>query len=201
LTARHAPRRSQANGNSCATIARPIRQTARKYLHVPQLAVPRRGRRGPAGGRPMEAGAGHFRKRRREFGGLCAPHTACHTAHAPIYAGSDTARRLRLAGNTSAAPCNTESSAMTARTLGIREAAVSAIVFSAVLFALVSIDPRVQSMVTESLRSGSASSWSNRFGEIGDALWSAVRHQSMDNAPLLVFATVGAVLTVFMLRS
>jgi len=29
----------------------------------------------------------------------------------------------------------------------------------------------------------------------------AARSQSMDNAPLLVFATVGAVLTVFMLRS
>jgi glucose uptake protein GlcU len=94
-----------------------------------------------------------------------------------------------------------ESSAMTAKTLGIREAAVSAIVFSAILFALVSVDPRVKSVVTDSLSSGSAWSLGNRFGEIGDALWSAVRNQSMDNAPLLVFATVGAVLTVFMLRA
>jgi hypothetical protein len=85
--------------------------------------------------------------------------------------------------------------------LGIREGAVSAIVFSAVLFALITIDPRVQAQVTESLRSGSAWSWGDRVGEIGGALWSAARHQSMDNAPLLVFATVGAVLTVFMLRT
>ena len=35
----------------------------------------------------------------------------------------------------------------------------------------------------------------------GGALWSAVRHQSVDNAPLLVFATVGTVLTIFMLKS
>jgi hypothetical protein len=43
--------------------------------------------------------------------------------------------------------------------------------------------------------------WGGRLMELGDALWTAARHQSMDNAPLLVFATVGAVLTVFMLRS
>lgn len=89
---------------------------------------------------------------------------------------------------------------MTAK-LGIREGAISAMVFSAVLFALISIDPRVKSQVTESLRSGSAWSWSDRVGEIGGALWTAARDQSLDNAPLLVFATVGAVLTVFMLRT
>ena len=40
-----------------------------------------------------------------------------------------------------------------------------------------------------------------RLGELGDALWTAARHQSIDNAPLVVFATVGIVLTIFMLRS
>jgi glucose uptake protein GlcU len=84
---------------------------------------------------------------------------------------------------------------------GIRDGAVSAIVFSAVLFALISVDPRVKSQVTETLRSGSAWSLGDRAGEIGSALWSAARDRSMDNAPLLVFATVGAVLTVFMLRT
>lgn len=89
---------------------------------------------------------------------------------------------------------------MTAR-MGIREGAVSAIVFSAILFALISMDPRVKTQVTESLRSGNAWSWGDRFGEIGSALMTAARDKSLDNAPLLVFATVGAVLTVFMLRS
>jgi hypothetical protein len=89
--------------------------------------------------------------------------------------------------------------------LGIREGAVSATVFSAVLFALVSVDPRVRDHVSD-LFSGSGGgisvgSWSSRLGELGSALWMAARHQSIDNAPLLVFATVGAVLTLFMLRS
>ena len=39
------------------------------------------------------------------------------------------------------------------------------------------------------------------IAELGGALWSAARYQSIENAPLLVFATVGAVLTVFMLKS
>ena len=89
---------------------------------------------------------------------------------------------------------------MTAK-IGIREGAVSAIVFSAVLFALISIDPRVKDRVTESLRNSSAYSWGDRAGEVGSTLWRAARDKSMDSAPVLIFATVGAVLTVFMLRT
>jgi hypothetical protein len=76
------------------------------------------------------------------------------------------------------------------------------VVFSGVLFALVSVDPRVRDHMSDLFGGGaSVGSWGSRFGELGDALWMAARHQSIDNAPLLVFATVGAVLTVFMLRS
>lgn len=88
--------------------------------------------------------------------------------------------------------------------LGLREGAVSAAVFGGVLFALVSVDPRVRDHMGDLFSSGggvSVAPWTGRLMELGDALWSAARHQSMDNAPLLVFATVGAVLTVFMLRS
>ena len=49
--------------------------------------------------------------------------------------------------------------------------------------------------------SGSLTPWGDRAGDLGSALWYAVRTQSIDNAPLLVFATVGTVLTIFMLRS
>ena len=85
---------------------------------------------------------------------------------------------------------------------GIREGAVSAAVFTAVLFALISIDPRVRDHVSDLLAGGGgASPWGARLGDLGDALWMAARHQSLENAPLLVFATVGAVLTVFMLRA
>lgn len=86
--------------------------------------------------------------------------------------------------------------------LGVREGALSTAVFGVILFALVSVDARVRDHVADLLGgSASAGPWASRLSELGDALWMAVRHQSIDNAPLLVFATVGTVLTVFMLRS
>ena len=89
---------------------------------------------------------------------------------------------------------------MTAK-LGIREGAVTGAVFAVVMFGLVSVDPRVHDRVSVLFWSGSMTPWGDRLGDLGSALWSAARTQSLDNAPLLVFATVGAVLTVFMLRS
>jgi hypothetical protein len=88
--------------------------------------------------------------------------------------------------------------------LGIRESAVSFGVFCGVLFALTTVDPRVQERLSELFGAGSVSNvapWTQRAGELGDALWMAARHQSLENAPLLVFATVGAVLTIFMFKS
>lgn len=85
--------------------------------------------------------------------------------------------------------------------LGIREGAVSGGVFVAVLIGLTSVDPRVQDTISDLFGSGGVSPWGDRLGDVGGALWMALRHQSIDNAPLLVFASVGAVLTVFMLRS
>jgi hypothetical protein len=41
----------------------------------------------------------------------------------------------------------------------------------------------------------------SRAGEVGHVLWRAARDKSMDGAPVLIFATVGVVLTVFMLRT
>lgn len=89
---------------------------------------------------------------------------------------------------------------MTAK-MGIRDTLVSALVFGAVLFALVSFDPRVKAQVTDSLRVSSAFSLSHRAGEVGGTLWRAARDKSMDGAPVLIFASVGAVLTLFMLRT
>ena len=60
---------------------------------------------------------------------------------------------------------------------------MSAIVFGAVLFALVSFDPRVKAQVTDTLRTTSASIWSHRAGEVGGTLWRAARDKSMDGAP------------------
>ena len=86
--------------------------------------------------------------------------------------------------------------------LGFREGVVSAALFGAIMFALVSVDARVREHVSDLVGSNaSVAPWSSRVAELIDVLWSAVRYQSIENAPLLVFATVGVVLTVFMLRS
>jgi len=86
--------------------------------------------------------------------------------------------------------------------LGLREGMLSAAIFGGVMFALVSFDPRVRDHVSGLLGNGTTVlPLGARLGELGDALWSAARTQSIDNAPMLVFATVGAVLTLFMLKS
>jgi hypothetical protein len=85
--------------------------------------------------------------------------------------------------------------------LGIRDGAVSAVVFGAVLFALVSADPRVHDHVSGLFAGGGIGPWGDRVTDLGSTLWMAVKDQSMDNAPLLVFTTVGAVLTLFMFKS
>jgi len=89
---------------------------------------------------------------------------------------------------------------MTAK-MSMRDGVISAVVFGVILFALVSVDPRVEAQVTDLVRGASVASWNDRLGDLGGALWSAARDHSIDNAPLLVFATVGSVLTLFMLKS
>ena len=86
--------------------------------------------------------------------------------------------------------------------LGLRDGVISAAVFGIVLFALVSADPRVHDHVSDLFGgAGTIGPWGDRLGDLGSALWMAMKDQSMDNAPLLVFATVGAVLTLFMFKS
>ena len=85
---------------------------------------------------------------------------------------------------------------------GFRQGLASAAIFGVVLLMLVSIDERVRDRFTELLSQGnSLSPWGDRAGDLGDALVSAVRYQSIENAPLLVFAAAGAVLVAFMLKT
>jgi hypothetical protein len=86
--------------------------------------------------------------------------------------------------------------------LGLRDGAVSAAVFAGILFMLVSADPRVRDHVSDLFGNGGAlGPWGSRAADLGSALWMAIKDQSIDNAPMLVFATVGTVLTIFMLKS
>ena len=86
--------------------------------------------------------------------------------------------------------------------LGIREGIVSSAVFAAILVALTTIDPRVRDRVSDLFGgSASVSPFGDRLSDVGSALWTAARYQSIENAPLVVFAAIGAILTLFMLRS
>src|SRR3954465_6570019 len=86
--------------------------------------------------------------------------------------------------------------------LGIRQGIASAAVFGAVLLMLISVDDRVRDRFSDLVGgSGSLSPWGDRAGDLGHALMSAVRYQSIENAPLLIFAAAGAVLVAFMLRT
>ena len=85
--------------------------------------------------------------------------------------------------------------------LGFRQGAASIAVFGAVVLMLVSVDDRVRDRFSDLVGSGGMSPWGDRAGDLGHALMSAIRYQSIENAPLLVFAAAGAVLVAFMLRT
>jgi hypothetical protein len=85
--------------------------------------------------------------------------------------------------------------------LGIRQGIASAAVFGAVLLMLVSIDDRVRDRFSDLVGSGGVTPWGDRFGDLGSAVMSAIRYQSIENAPMLVFAAAGAILVAFMLKT
>lgn len=83
-----------------------------------------------------------------------------------------------------------------------RQWVLSVGVFVLIIVALVSVDDRVRDQFTNLITGGDGiSSWDNRALDLGGALVTAIRHQSIDNAPLMVFATVGALLFLFMVRT
>jgi hypothetical protein len=86
--------------------------------------------------------------------------------------------------------------------LGLRQTFLSGLVFAGILVALVSVDERVRGRMADVISGGDGiTPWGDRLTDLGGALSTAVRYQSIENAPLLVFATVGAVLFVFMIRT
>lgn len=85
--------------------------------------------------------------------------------------------------------------------LGV-QAIVSALVFGGVLLALMSIDPRVRERMSDLMTGGDGlTPVGMRVTDLVDALATALKYQSIENAPVLVFVTVGAVLFVFMFRT
>lgn len=85
--------------------------------------------------------------------------------------------------------------------LALRQTVASVAVFIAVLLMLVSVDERVHDRFSDLASGSGTASLTNRAGDLFGALMAAARHQSLENAPLLVFAVVGSVLVVFMVRT
>ena len=86
--------------------------------------------------------------------------------------------------------------------LGIRQAVISASVFVALLLVLAFWDGRVRQQFGEVLHGDAEmSSLGARVSDLGGVIVSSIRYQSMDNGPMVVFAAVGAVLVLFMLRT
>ena len=70
-----------------------------------------------------------------------------------------------------------------------------------VLGALTFVDPRVRDRFSALLSGQDGGTLADRASELADALLTALHYQSIENAPLLIFATVGAILFLFMVRT
>jgi hypothetical protein len=83
----------------------------------------------------------------------------------------------------------------------LRQSMLSGGVFIAILGALVVFDDRVRERFNDIVSGGGVTPYGDRFGDLGGALMNAVKYQSIENAPLLIFATVGAMLFFFMVKT
>ncbi len=84
---------------------------------------------------------------------------------------------------------------------GFRQGIASATVFGVVLLMLISVDDRVRERFSDLGGTGGVTSLGDRFGDLVNAVMSAVRYQSIENAPMLIFAAAGAILVAFMLKT
>jgi hypothetical protein len=83
-----------------------------------------------------------------------------------------------------------------------RQTLLSVIAFALVVAGLAWVDPRVRDWCAKFIWGGNGiASWDNRAMEYGNAMLASLRITGLENGPLLVFAVVGAVLFVFMVRT
>lgn len=84
---------------------------------------------------------------------------------------------------------------------GLKQSLASAALFAVVLLLLISVDPRVRERFVSLAAGDGVSTLSTRAVDLGTTLVNAAKHQSIENAPLVVFAAVGAILFLFMLKT
>ena len=103
------------------------------------------------------------------------------------------------------APCDRSKTKLGSRNedqTGARQTLISAAVFCGVILAVVWVDPRVKERLQSLVFGGNGlTSWDDRAFELGNALVTAVRTQSIDNAPVMIFVVVGAILFVCMAKA
>jgi hypothetical protein len=88
--------------------------------------------------------------------------------------------------------------------LGTKETIGSLLCVAVILVVLVSIDPNVRMKASSMLSDpvgGAVTPFGDKATDLGGALVDALKAQSIDNAPMLVFAVVGGVLFLFMLKT
>jgi hypothetical protein len=84
----------------------------------------------------------------------------------------------------------------------LRQVLLSATAFALVVGGLAYVDPRVRDRFVQLISGGDGiSSWDSRVADLGGTLITSIRYQSLENAPLMIFAVVGAVLFLFMVRT
>lgn len=84
---------------------------------------------------------------------------------------------------------------------GVRQALASSAVFGVIVMTLVSVDAGVRDRFSELVSPEGVSGWGDRASFLGEAVVTAAKHQSIENAPLVVFATAGAILFLFMVKT
>jgi hypothetical protein len=84
----------------------------------------------------------------------------------------------------------------------VPQALASLAIFVMLLASLAWVDQRVHDKFSTLLSSGQdMGSLTHRASELVDTISTAVRYQSIENAPMVLFATVGGVLFLFMVRT
>jgi hypothetical protein len=74
--------------------------------------------------------------------------------------------------------------------------------FGLLLAAVIAVDPRVREELDRLLWGGNGiSSWDNRAWDFGHAAANALKLQGIENGPMMIFAVVGGVLFLLMLKA
>ena len=83
-----------------------------------------------------------------------------------------------------------------------RQLLLSMTALALVLGGLALVDPRVRDRLTQLVSGGDGiSTWDHRLADLGGTIITALRYQSLENGPLMIFAVAGAVLFLFMIRT